>query len=121
VRHATGDYVGAIADFSDCLAGGMDSYDVRLLRGLAFHRIGRHTEAIDDLSRAISLCPDVGSTYIRRWQVYKEMGDDKSAAQDFEVGNKLLKMNSEQTGSANRGEPVGFETNRTSSAAGPGR
>jgi tetratricopeptide (TPR) repeat protein len=121
VRHARGDYVGAVADFSDCLAGGMDSYDVRLLRGLAFHRIGRHREAIDDLSRAISLRPDIGSTYIRRWQIYKEIGDETRAAQDLEVGNKLLKMNDEETGAANRGQPVHPETNESTSAADPSR
>jgi len=98
VRYALGDYPGAIADFSDCLAGGMDSYDVRLLRGLAFHHIDRHADAIDDLSRAISFCPGVGSTYIRRWQVYKELGDEERAAQDFEFGTKLLKEKSGSEG-----------------------
>src|SRR5439155_7493719 len=71
VRYALGDYGGAILDFSDCIDGGIDSYDVRLLRGLAYQQVGRHKEALADLSLAISLQPCLGSTYIRRWQVYK--------------------------------------------------
>lgn len=98
VRYALGDYAGAIADFSDYLAAGNDSYDVRLLRGLAFHRIGRHAEAVDDLTCAITYCPDVGSTYIRRWQVFKDLGDDKRAQEDFAVGSKLLDKREEKSG-----------------------
>jgi len=92
IKYKMGDYHGAIADFSDCLTDGLDSYGMRLLRGLAFYYVGRHSEAIADLSIAISLQPEIGSTYLRRWQIYKEMGDDANAAKDFEIGNKLLEM-----------------------------
>lgn len=101
IKYAYGDYVGAIADFSKCLTDGLDSYDIRLLRGLAFHRVGRHSEAIADLSYAISLQPETGSTYIRRWQVYKEMGDETNAAKDFEVGTKLINMEIEKKNDPN--------------------
>jgi tetratricopeptide (TPR) repeat protein len=87
---------------------------------LAFHRVGRHTQAIEDLSRAISLRPEAGSTYIRRWQVYKEIGDETRAAQDFQLGTKLLPRESEPDGAANRSQPAGLPGDRTSAAAGSG-
>lgn len=90
VRYAMADYAGAIEDFTVCIEQGMDCYDVRLLRGLALHRTGQSTQAIEDLSRAISLRPQDGSTYFRRSQVYKELGDEARSAEDFRVGMKLL-------------------------------
>jgi tetratricopeptide (TPR) repeat protein len=118
IRYAMADYAAAIEDFSTCIADGLDSYDVRLLRGLAFHCVGRHLEAIEDLSRAISFRPEVGSTYIRRWQVYKELGDEANATQDFQVGTKLLDKKSEQGGGANESQPIRSEPNATPSADG---
>lgn len=89
IRYAMGDYAGAIVDFSACLAGGIDSYGVRLLRGVAFFYVGRHSEAVADLSHAISLEPETVSAYFRRSQVYRAMGDDVNAAKDFERGARL--------------------------------
>jgi len=95
IRYAMADYAAAIDDFTTCIADGMDSYDVRLLRGLAFHRVGRHSEAIEDLSRAIAFRPTDGSTYLRRWQVYKELGDEVRAEEDYRVSKRLLDMKNE--------------------------
>jgi tetratricopeptide (TPR) repeat protein len=91
IRHAKGDYHGAIADFSDCLAAGLDRYDIRLLRGLAYFRIGKFHESIEDLTLAIEMRPEDGATYIRRWQVYKKLGDEVNAAKDMDTGKKLLR------------------------------
>lgn len=91
IRSANGDYHGAIADFSDCLAAGLDGYDIRLLRGLAYYRIGKFHESIEDLTLAIEMRPEDGSTYIRRWQVYKALGDELNAAKDMDTGKRLLR------------------------------
>jgi tetratricopeptide (TPR) repeat protein len=90
IRYANGDYDGAIADFSDCLVAGLDRYDIRLLRGLAYYRIGKFHESITDLTLAIEMRPEDGSTYIRRWQVYKALGDEFNAAKDMDTGKRLL-------------------------------
>lgn len=91
IRHMKGDYHGAIADFSECLAAGLDRYDIRLLRGLAYFRVGKFHESIEDLTVAIEMRPEKGSTYIRRWQVYKQMGDELNAAKDMDTGKRLLR------------------------------
>jgi tetratricopeptide (TPR) repeat protein len=90
IRYAKGDYAGAIADFSDCLAGGLDSYDVRLLRGLSHYYLNRHKEAIEDLSAAVALRPNEGGAYLRRGQVYSALGDKVNAAKDFKIGSQLI-------------------------------
>jgi tetratricopeptide (TPR) repeat protein len=91
IRYMNGDYHGAIADFSDCLVAGLDRHDIRLLRGLAYHRIGKFHESIEDLTVAIEMRPEDGSTYIRRWQAYKALGDDANAAKDMDIGKRLLR------------------------------
>ena len=91
IRRASGDHHGAIADFSDCLAAGLDGYDIRLLRGLSYFYIGKFHESIEDLTLAIKMSPEDGSIYINRWQVYKALGDDVNAAKDMEIGNRLLR------------------------------
>jgi tetratricopeptide (TPR) repeat protein len=90
LRSLSGDNAGAVADFTSCLAQGHDSYGIRLLRGIAFFELGQHHDAVADLSIAISMSPKIGSTYIRRWQVYLAMGDKEKAKRDFETGNKLM-------------------------------
>jgi tetratricopeptide (TPR) repeat protein len=90
LRHRAGDFMGATADFTRCLELGHDTYDVRLLRGLAYQYSDQHTNAIDDLTIAISMEPDVGSTYLRRWSSYIKLGDHENAEKDFVVGTKLL-------------------------------
>jgi tetratricopeptide (TPR) repeat protein len=90
LRHRAGDFAGAIEDIDVCLAHGMDNYDLRLLRGLAAHYLGRHTEALDDLTRAIAFQPQTGSTYVRRWQVYRALGDEARAGEDFRRANELM-------------------------------
>jgi hypothetical protein len=42
------------------------------------------------LTRAIAFSPDEGSTYIRRWQVYRALGDTDRAAEDMRVGTELM-------------------------------
>jgi tetratricopeptide (TPR) repeat protein len=116
IRYAMADYTGAIEDFTVCIQQGMDTYDVRLLRGLAFHRTERPTQAIEDLSRAISFRPQVGSTYLRRWHVCKQLGDEVRAAEDFQVGTKLLEKESEPSGSADRSQRVGPRTDGTAAS-----
>lgn len=91
IRQRNGDFHGAIADFSDCLNAGLDRYDIRLLRGLAYFRIGKFHEAIEDLTLAIKSRPEEGSTYIRRSQVHTALGDEINAAKDMETGKRLLK------------------------------
>jgi tetratricopeptide (TPR) repeat protein len=96
LRSLRGDNAGAVADFRTCLAQGHDRYGVRLLRGIAFFRLGQYADAIADLSIAISMSPEIGSTYLRRWQVYLAMGEQENAKKDFETGSKLLEKEDSQ-------------------------
>jgi tetratricopeptide (TPR) repeat protein len=96
IRYARADYAGAIEDFTVCIEHGLDNYDVRFLRGVAFHQVGRHLEAIEDLTRAIAFRPGVGSPYFRRWQVYKHLGDDAHAELDFKTGTQFINQSGEE-------------------------
>jgi tetratricopeptide (TPR) repeat protein len=97
VRHMLGDYAGAIADFSNCLANGHDCYDLRLLRGLAYFRTGSFKEAVADLSIAIALRPEETSAYVHRWRAYLGAGDAAKAAEDLKIVKKLLPSSASST------------------------
>lgn len=92
LRSRNGDCHGAISDFTTCIEAGMDSYDIRLLRGLVYYRVGMLEEARHDLTCAISLNPTEGSTYIRRWQVLKDIGESDLADADLERGTRLMRI-----------------------------
>ena len=84
----------AADDYSNYLRHRTDrslDYDTFLLRGLALHRTERFEDAVADLTKAIELKPDDGSTYIRRFMVYQDMGRPELAAADFERGQELMK------------------------------
>jgi tetratricopeptide (TPR) repeat protein len=91
LRYLSGDYEGAIQDFTAAIEAGLDGYGVRLFRGLANYSVGRHGEALEDLSRAISLQPHLPGTYARRALVYRALNDDKSEAKDFAKFQELVK------------------------------
>ena len=80
----------AIEDFDAFIASQTDHYGALLLRGLAYHQLGANESAIADLSKAIELRPQDGATYIRRWQVYKAMGETAKAEADFATGRSLM-------------------------------
>lgn len=88
--HMRGEYPGAISDFSDCIRGGMDNFNIRLLRGLAYYRSGNLAAALEDLSTAIEMNPENGRAYIHRWQVLTDLGEKEAAKKDLEFGRQLL-------------------------------
>ncbi len=94
IRSATGNYNGATQDFTDCIKGGVDDAGVRLLRGIAYFQLGLHEDAVSDLSKAIEMDPQGASAYFRRSQVYRAMGEEERAAQDFATGCALIELSS---------------------------
>jgi len=90
LRHMTGDYEGAISDFTVCIANGLDRDDVRFLRGLAYYRTGRFAEARDDLAAAIALNPRHGSAYAHRGLLLCKLGEQELGKQDLERSKELL-------------------------------
>jgi tetratricopeptide (TPR) repeat protein len=84
----------AIADLSDFLrhASPADGIvvDSHRLRGIAAFELGRNQAALEDLSLAIEANSTDASTYMRRSQVFKAMGDSDRAEVDFKKANSLL-------------------------------
>lgn len=90
IRHRMGDYEGAIADFTAAIEGGIDGYDIRLLRGLAYYRLERLAEAEADFTAAISFRPLEGTLYMHRFLVFKKLGKNELAEEDRKRGRELL-------------------------------
>ncbi len=89
IHYFLGDWQRAIDDF-DAFLVSQDHFGAYLLRGLAHHQLGKNESAIADLSSAIALRPEDGTTYLRRWQVYKAMGETAKAEGDWAKGRSLM-------------------------------
>lgn len=94
IHYFLGDWQRAVDDFTAFLRSPLHQqqhdFGALLLRGLAFHRLEKSELAVADLSRAIELRPDDGTTYIRRWEVYKAMGETAKAEADWAKGRVLM-------------------------------
>jgi tetratricopeptide (TPR) repeat protein len=89
IHYFLGDWRRAIDDF-DAFLVSQHHFGAYLLRGLACHQAGENESAIADLSSAIALRPEDGTTYIRRWQVYGAMGETAKAEADFAKDRSLM-------------------------------
>ncbi|POS86431.1 mitochondrial precursor protein-like protein import receptor tom70 [Erysiphe pulchra] len=54
------------------------------MRGTFRYLGGKSTEAIDDLTKSITLQPELTQSYIKRASMYLELGDKEAAVKDFE-------------------------------------
>lgn len=67
-------------------------YAALVIRGTAYHALGKHDLADKDFKRAIELAPEQGSAHAGRGRVYLDEGDEKQAMACFD---KALKFNEE--------------------------
>lgn len=74
----------ALADFDASIALTPEFGEAHLMRGIALVELGRHREAIDALTQAMSLNPDRPErAYYYRAAAYEELGDARGAYDDY--------------------------------------
>lgn len=90
-----GRYEEALADLSTYLnlSSPTDEFAVGChhLRGVAAFELGQHQAALEYFTLAIEAEPANASSYMRRSQVYRAMGDSERAEADFDKGRSLLR------------------------------
>ncbi|MGD9968108.1 MAG: tetratricopeptide repeat protein [Hyphomonadaceae bacterium] len=76
--------VRALADFDASVALTPEFGEAHLMRGIALVELGRHREAIDALTQAMSMNPDRPErAYYYRAAAYEEVGDARAAYADY--------------------------------------
>jgi tetratricopeptide (TPR) repeat protein len=101
-RFLKGDYNQAISDFSEALSisnSGYTHYQIEIYynRGMAYAKLGEHNKAIADLTEAINKKSKSGldplafldDYYKERGNVYKSMGDQDNANDDFKSAENV--------------------------------
>lgn len=91
-KSAEGDYVGAIADYTEALRIAPQYVEVYHWRGIARAESGDFHGAISDYTEAISLRPDNAEAYINRGVVHGQLNALELAIRDF---NEAIKLNPE--------------------------
>lgn len=82
--------VRALADFDDALALTPESGEAHVMRGIALVQVERYSEAIDELTEAISLNPErVERAYFYRAAAYEESGNAHAAYADYQHASQL--------------------------------
>jgi tetratricopeptide (TPR) repeat protein len=100
---SSGDYEGAIADYSQAIALNPKNSLYYDNRARAYNHQGRYKEAIADYSQAIKLRPKDADLYLRRAYTYANMGDKNRSIIDFQ--NAESRMNPQSSNEyAGRGE-----------------
>jgi hypothetical protein len=82
LRHAKGDFAGALADFDAELRLRPDDVDTLLNRGSSLGAMGRTTEALADYERVMRLAPREAGPYINRALLLGD-ADPEAAIADF--------------------------------------
>lgn len=89
-----GDYLGAIAIFSQVIKLAPDLADAYYNRGFAYVKIGAETQAIADYDQAIFLNPDFAEAYFDRARLRYSMGDKIGSLEDlYQAANLFKKQN----------------------------
>jgi tetratricopeptide (TPR) repeat protein len=79
-----GNYPEAIRYYTLAIRSKNDSADLYFVRGRAYKQIDKLDEAINDLTRAITLNPAYAEAFNHRGVTYIGKGDLKAAKKDFE-------------------------------------
>ncbi|MGH9793892.1 MAG: tetratricopeptide repeat protein [Candidatus Acidiferrales bacterium] len=88
-------YDEAITFLSDFLGRYPDDGDAHKWRGAAHWYSGRHREAIDDYTRALTISPEDVGALSGRGQTFAELGEHARAAQDLDRALELLSENTD--------------------------
>jgi len=88
-----GNWRAAISKMDELLAVESDNVQGYLFRGVAYARLGRFEQAIDDLTSAIDLAPYDWELYILRGDVYGQLGDNTGALLDYEQSIEIYPFN----------------------------
>ena len=84
-----GDYVRAIADFTEAIRLYPEWSDIYYARGLAYHSIGNYDRAIADFNEAIRLNPKMGHYYRHRGFAYEHKNELALARADYAKAREL--------------------------------
>ncbi|MGW4967097.1 tetratricopeptide repeat protein [Nonomuraea sp. NPDC004186] len=84
VLYDLGRYAEAVDDYTQCLAQHENVWDLGL-RGNSYRLLGRHDQALADLTRAIELAPGDSWDLARRSETYRALGRPHDALADLEA------------------------------------
>ena len=82
-KYETGDYVGAIADYSQAIRLKPDYLEAYNNRGSAKNGLSKYIEAITDYTETIRLNPNCAEAYYGRGAAKYNLGRKKAACADF--------------------------------------
>ena len=83
-HYGTGEYDGAIREYTRALALKPDNLQAYNNRGLAYDNKGDHDRAIQDYDKVLALRPDYPGVYSNRGVAYRHKEDYDRAIQDFD-------------------------------------
>ena len=92
-----GDFEAAIVTFSRVLELPLEASPERntlrayalSLRGVAYTKTDKLTQAIDDLTSAIQIAPERPLAYLHRAEVWEQLGEEDQALDDYAKAIKL--------------------------------
>jgi tetratricopeptide (TPR) repeat protein len=84
-----GDWPKTIAHYSQVVEFGKATGEVWIHRGVAYHQLGQHNNAVHDISKAISINPNDVYSCSCRGNAYAELGEWSQASADFGTGTAL--------------------------------
>ncbi len=82
-RYETGDYEGAISDYTEALKTNTHDTESYFNRANARYEIGDKKGAIEDFSQVIKINPTDADAYLYRGHFRRELGDKQGAIEDF--------------------------------------
>jgi tetratricopeptide (TPR) repeat protein len=79
----------SLALFSHVLEVDSNDYLIQQDRGLAYAKLGNHSQAIEDYDRAIEINPKYMEAYLNRGAAYGKLGDNRRAISDYDRAIKI--------------------------------
>jgi tetratricopeptide (TPR) repeat protein len=87
---ATGQYQAALGDFTSVLAQDPRRANVLLLRGDMYYMLKDLPHALVEFNAALAIEPDLALAYMGRGQVFEDMHQPGSAADDYVLAARLI-------------------------------
>ena len=88
-KYESGDYKGAIADYTQAIRLKPDYVEAYCNRGAAKDNLGQHLAAIADYDTAIRLKPDYVKAYYNRGDAKDDLGQHLAAIADYDAAIRL--------------------------------